>query len=318
MGEDEVDGLADGQDLRGLLVGHPDAVGVLELLDERVEVERVGLEVLLEARVLVDARRIEVELVGEVRRIRAKTSSRVMAADTLERCADGCRVSAGRRRAAQRAGGLERGVRAADDVPAHAARGQQDRLGDAAAREAPVRHDAEPAQAEQVGAARRLGVDLVAELAQRRAQQQRRRPSRAARTWPRRGSRRSIVCETPSISFSATLPVKPSVTTTSAAPAVTSLPSTLPTNSRCRAAASAVAQQRVGLQDERRALRRLLAVGQQADARALDAEHRLRERRAHEGELDEVLGPHLGVGADVERASPARPGTGTEIASAGR
>ena len=38
--------------------------------------------------------------------------------------------------------------------------------------EAPVRHDAELAQAEQVGAARALRVDLVAELAQRRAQQQ--------------------------------------------------------------------------------------------------------------------------------------------------
>ena len=36
-----------------------------------------------------------------------------------------------------------------------AARGEQDRLREADAREAPVRHDAEPAQAEQVGAARR-------------------------------------------------------------------------------------------------------------------------------------------------------------------
>jgi hypothetical protein len=36
----------------------------------------------------------------------------------------------------------------------------------------------------------------------------------------------------PSISFSATLPVKPSVTTTSATPFVTSLPSTLPTKLR--------------------------------------------------------------------------------------
>jgi hypothetical protein len=42
---------------------------------------------------------------------------------------------------------------------------------------------------------------------------------------------RSIVSETPSMSFSAMLPVKPSVTTTSALPAVTSLPSTLPTKS---------------------------------------------------------------------------------------
>ena len=32
MGQDEVNGLADGLDLRGLLVGHPHAVGVLELI----------------------------------------------------------------------------------------------------------------------------------------------------------------------------------------------------------------------------------------------------------------------------------------------
>ena len=65
---------------RRLLVGHAHAVGVLELLDERVEVERVGLEVLLEARGLVDARRVDVELVGQVVWTSVKTSSRVMAA----------------------------------------------------------------------------------------------------------------------------------------------------------------------------------------------------------------------------------------------
>ena len=54
-----------------------------------------------------------------------------------------------------------------------------------------------------------------------------------------------------------------------------------------------------------------------ADARALDAEHDLRERRAHEGELDEVLGADLGVGADVEQRH-RRAGTGSGAASAGR
>ncbi len=69
-----------------------------------------------------------------------------------------------------------------------------------------------------------------------------RRPPSAPRSssppaWPRSDERAApriapmIVCETPSISFSATLPVKPSVTTTSALPATTSPPSTLPTNS---------------------------------------------------------------------------------------
>src|SRR5262245_21623385 len=65
--DDEVDGLTHGEDPRRLLVGHLHAVGVLELLDKRVEVQRVGLEVLLEARRLVDARRIDLELVGQVR-----------------------------------------------------------------------------------------------------------------------------------------------------------------------------------------------------------------------------------------------------------
>ena len=64
--EDEVDRLADRHDLRGLLVGHLHAVGVLELLHERVEVERVGLEVGAKARRLVDPRGIDLELVDEV------------------------------------------------------------------------------------------------------------------------------------------------------------------------------------------------------------------------------------------------------------
>src|SRR3954453_17760206 len=67
MGEDEVDRLAHGEDLRRLLVRHLHAVGVLELLHQRVEVERVRFEVLLEARPLVDAGGIHVELVGEMR-----------------------------------------------------------------------------------------------------------------------------------------------------------------------------------------------------------------------------------------------------------
>src|SRR3954447_18679854 len=62
----EVHGLADRVDPRRLLVRHRHAVGVLELLDERVEVQGVRLEVVLEVRALVDARRIELELVGEM------------------------------------------------------------------------------------------------------------------------------------------------------------------------------------------------------------------------------------------------------------
>ena len=181
--EDEVDRLADGEDLRGLLVGHLHAVGVLELLDERVEVQRVGLEILLEARRLVDARGIELELVGQVARISAKTSSRVMDGHASWPLADA------RGAALRRAPASASRVGPPDDVLAHAARGQQDRLRDPRRAEAPVGHDAEPAQAEQVGAARRLGVDRVAQIAQRRPQQQAAGLRARATTSPPRGSR---------------------------------------------------------------------------------------------------------------------------------
>ncbi|CAB4953055.1 unannotated protein [freshwater metagenome] len=43
----------------------------------------------------------------------------------------------------------------------------------------------------------------------------------------------TTACDTPSITLSVTLPVKPSVTITSALPEAMSLPSTLPTHSMC-------------------------------------------------------------------------------------
>ena len=180
---------------------------------------------------------------------------------------------------------------------------------------------AEPAQPEQVRAALALGVDLARGRSRSSAaQQQPRRACRASRTSPRRGRAPSIVCETPSISFSAMLPVKPSVTTTSATPsdhvAALDVADELE-------AAGAVGGARGELARAPRATSSLpapglLAVRQQPDARALDAEHGARERRAHEGELDEVLAPGLGVGADVEQRHRVRPGTGSGSASAGR
>src|SRR5436305_5335914 len=65
--EHEVHGLTNGQDLRGLFIGDLHPVGVLELLNERVQVERVGLQVLLEAGRLGDLAGIDLELVGQVR-----------------------------------------------------------------------------------------------------------------------------------------------------------------------------------------------------------------------------------------------------------
>ncbi len=64
--QDEVDGLADGEDLRRLLVGHLHAVGVLELQDERVEIQRIDFQIGLEARAVVDPLGIDVQLVDKV------------------------------------------------------------------------------------------------------------------------------------------------------------------------------------------------------------------------------------------------------------
>src|SRR3954468_15109431 len=66
MREHEVDRLPHRLDLGRLLVGHRHAVGVLELLHQRVEVERIGVEVVAEVRRLAHPRRIELELVGQV------------------------------------------------------------------------------------------------------------------------------------------------------------------------------------------------------------------------------------------------------------
>src|SRR5918996_2417764 len=59
---DEIGGLSDRQDLRRLFVRDADAVAILELHHELDEVERVGLEVLLEARALADAGRVRAQL----------------------------------------------------------------------------------------------------------------------------------------------------------------------------------------------------------------------------------------------------------------
>src|SRR5436189_50536 len=58
--------LADGVDARRVLVGQLQAVGVLQLLHERVEVQRVRREVLPEMGLLRDRGRIGLELVREV------------------------------------------------------------------------------------------------------------------------------------------------------------------------------------------------------------------------------------------------------------
>src|SRR5690349_9870895 len=65
--KDEVDRLADGLDALGLIFRDPDAIAVLELHHQLHEVQRVCLEVLLEAAVLADGGIVDSELIGQVR-----------------------------------------------------------------------------------------------------------------------------------------------------------------------------------------------------------------------------------------------------------
>ena len=108
---------------------------------------------------VVDPRGIDLELVDEVRLDHREDFVSGHCAETVELVSDMARA-----RLAQRAGALERVVGAAGDVAGHAARGEHDRVREAAAREAPVADDADLAQAEQVRAARDLRRDLVAKL----------------------------------------------------------------------------------------------------------------------------------------------------------
>src|SRR4051794_11720810 len=64
--EHEADGVADRLDVGRLLLADRHPIVVLELHHQLVEVERVGVEVLLEAGPLVDPPDVDLELLGEV------------------------------------------------------------------------------------------------------------------------------------------------------------------------------------------------------------------------------------------------------------
>ena len=309
-----------GQDLRGLLVGHAHAVGVLELLHERVQVERVGLEVLLEAGALADRLGSTSSSSARWARIRASTCSRVR--DCARRGqASGRRRGHGRALCSAPARLLERALRSAPTMSSRAPRSRaQDRLREAGAREAPVRHDAEAAQPEQVGAAAGLGVDLVAEAAAAPRAAARRRASRAREDIAASRTAPSIVCETPSISFSAMLPVKPSVTITSArAGRRRRRPrrcrrTRTPRCPRSRARASSACAST----HQRAAARRLLAVGQQPDARARAPRARVRASAAPMNANCTRCSRRASAFAPTSSSVTGRWGTGSGIASAGR
>ena len=200
-------------------------------------------------------------------------------------------------------GGLERRGGAPDHVLVHGAPGQADRAGDAARAEAAVGHHHRLAEAEQ---------DRAPHAPRGRARSRRRPPGRGsagrrARTPGSSGPRLAIASRTrrevPSSTLSATLPVKPSVTTTSA-----------PRAGQVEALDVAHEVEAAGLLDPLargehvgRALARLLAHREEAHPWPLLAVHGLHEAGPHVGELDEVLGPRLDAGAGVEQQhGPAR------------
>src|SRR4051812_35837408 len=65
-GADEVDRVSDRLDTGRLLLAHPDAVAILELHDELVEVERVRVEILAEPGLRLDLLRRHLELGAQV------------------------------------------------------------------------------------------------------------------------------------------------------------------------------------------------------------------------------------------------------------
>jgi hypothetical protein len=109
---------------------------------------------------------------------------------------------------------------------------------------------------------------------------------------------------TPSEVFSATLPTKPSQTTTSTVPLKMSLPSTLPDEVHVAGRADR-AQQLAGALDRLVALDLFLADVQQPDARVLLAVDGRDQRAAHHRELQQVLGGAVDVGAEVQHGGVA-------------
>ena len=186
-------------------------------------------------------------------------------------------------------------MRPLHDAGTRPARGEVDRPRDALRSERAVRHHAELAQAQQEGAALGLRVDGVAQPAQRRLEQQ------AARLGPR--ARRRRVAHRAQQGVRGPLhDLEEDVAGEAVGHDHVGLarPDREALDVAREVQPARAAERRVGRLHVLGPLRRLGAVGEQGDARALDAEHRLHEGRAHVRELDQVLGPHLDVRAAVQ------------------
>src|SRR3954447_14405101 len=218
----EIDRLRDRVDARGVLIRHLDAVGVLQLLHERVEVQRVSRQVLAEVRGLLDPRGIQLQLVREML---ANPGQHVVTghgeSGTLAAASDApsARRSApaASRRACVRPATSSRTPRAATSIARVNPCAPNEPCGTTARRRRPSR-TAPPCSSGSIS----LRSPRSAGLSSRPPTRERSDDIAAPRTAP------SSAAEVPSITFSATLPVKPSATITSATPVPIAKPSTLP------------------------------------------------------------------------------------------
>src|SRR5215207_256984 len=227
---DEVHGVAHGLDVGRLLLGHTDAVGVLELHHELVEVEGIGVQVLAQPRLIRDLLERHLELGRKVLAHLLEdigTTQTVGSHDTfLSRITprvipESSRSSAVRSTA--RSSTARAASRTAFAIPS--------------APELPWPTTATPRSPS------RIAPPVVSGSSWRRSAPSAGRssvPPTAARAPERAASRTAsaTALAVPSIVFSTTFPVNPSVTTMSAVSPIRSRPSTLPRNSIPGASAS--------------------------------------------------------------------------------
>src|SRR5918994_4421475 len=166
---DVVDGLPHGRDLLGVIVRDLDPELILELHDQLDEIERVCVQVLLERRLLGDLRVLDAELLRQ-------NFLHPLEDFFTRRCQNRLLAVRGRE-SARSYSRLRRPFRqtssqAADDIVLDAAGREMDRARDRAARGVAVCDHREAAQPEQVGASVRVRIELAAQPARRRPDQQ--------------------------------------------------------------------------------------------------------------------------------------------------
>ena len=201
---------------------------------------------------------------------------------------------------------------ALDDPVLGAAGGEPDRVRDRAPARVAVRDHGQPAQAEQVRAAVGVRVEARAQPPRGRPDQQ---PAELARASSRRSPRaagRAARRSSPSSSFSAMLPVKPSVTRRRRRRAAGRGPRRCRRSRSRRASRSSACASSVSWLP----FSGSSPIESRRTVGSRDAEDLRGEDRAHDAELEQVLGPAVGVRAGVDQHArrPSRVGIGTAIA----